>query len=238
MDVNASIRSRLRRHSAADEVAMGIRDLVFAGDVEPGHPLVESQLAPALGVSRQVVREAIFRLEAEGLVERLPYRGAIVRRLSVDSTQDLYNVRRVLECAAVNAAVIGEQSFLDDLSRTVDAMAVAAAAAATEEGCRPLIDADFMFHRTLVGALGSARFATYYETLQGELRLCFAMTNQGQYVPDDFVRSHRAIADAASRRDGELATSLLVEHLERSRLDVLAAISPDGVLRSENRPTA
>lgn len=216
--MSTDLQARLRRRSTADEVADLLRTLVFSNELTTGDQLIESRLAPDLGVSRQVVRETIFRLEAEGLVERLPYRGAVVKRITADTVLEVYDVRRVLETVAIDAAVAcdGDAPRVR-LAGCVDAMEAA-------DGWRAVIDADFEFHATLVEALQSARLTRYYRTLQGELRLCSALTNRGQYTPGDFVNSHRAIAAAVTSRDGALARELLLAHLELSRDDVLTAL--------------
>lgn len=210
------LHTKLQRRSTADEVADLLRSLVFSNELTTGDQLTESRLAPEFGVSRQVVREAIFRLDAEGLVERLPYRGAVVKRITRDTAIELYDVRRVLETTALDA-VVASPEHLARLTEAVDAMAAA-------DGWLAVIDADFTFHATLIEALQSVRLDRYYATLQGELRLCFALTNRGQYTPADFVKSHRAIAVAAADRDIARARELLIAHLELSRDDVLTAL--------------
>lgn len=122
--MSTGLRAKLQRRSTADEVADLLRTLVFSNELTTGDQLTESRLAPELGVSRQVVREAIFRLDAEGLVERLPYRGAVVKRITRDTAIELYDVRRVLETTALDA-VAASAEHCTRLAEAVDAMAAA-----------------------------------------------------------------------------------------------------------------
>lgn len=213
--MQTDLREQLHRRSTADEVADLLRRLIFSNELATGDPLTESRLAPRMGVSRQVVREAVFRLESDGLVERIPYRGAVVKRITTASVAELYAVRDVLELAAAAAAQPDCGSRLMD---SVDAMR------SMHDDWRSVINADFEFHATLISELKSVRLDGYYATLQGELRLCLALTNHGQYTPDDFVNSHRDIARAISEGHPEQARDLLKKHLDLSRADVETAL--------------
>lgn len=78
-----------------------LRNAIIEGYFKPGDRLVERPLCDQLGVSRTVIRETIRFLEAEGLVSILPNRGPIVAKMTPDEAQQIYNIRRMLECAAV-----------------------------------------------------------------------------------------------------------------------------------------
>ena len=77
-----------------------LRELILIGKLVPGQPVVEAQIAPLLGTSKTPVREALLRLEAEGLVTLSPYKGGRVAKLSLRELQDLQFVRWTLEVAA------------------------------------------------------------------------------------------------------------------------------------------
>ena len=87
------------------EQVMGrIRDAIISGRISPGTWLREAKLATRLGVSRIPVREALARLEAEGLVKRVPYRGTRVVRLTVDQVIESFMLRSLLEGFATKLA--------------------------------------------------------------------------------------------------------------------------------------
>jgi len=93
----------VREGAAATQLAASaLRTALFNGDLSPGQRLVESELAEAHGVSRASVRAALIALTAEGLVERIPNRGARVRTVSVAEAVSITECRMVLEglCAA------------------------------------------------------------------------------------------------------------------------------------------
>src|SRR5688500_7190385 len=90
-----------RRRGLADEVADSIREAVFSGFYAPGAQLREVELAQSLDVSRGPVREALLRLEGEGLVRSIWHRGATVTALSPDDVAEIDTLRGALEDLAV-----------------------------------------------------------------------------------------------------------------------------------------
>ncbi len=91
--------------STPDDILAQLRSDIVAGRFAPGAPLRQDELASALGVSHIPVREALRRLEAEGLVEIRPRRGAFVAALSGDELQELNEMRVALECCALRLAI-------------------------------------------------------------------------------------------------------------------------------------
>ena len=81
-----------------ESVLFRLRMAIIQGKLPPGAHLLEAQLAEKLGVSRGPVREALLRLEQEGLVLSQPYRGKFVANLSPQMIHEIYTLRRVLEC--------------------------------------------------------------------------------------------------------------------------------------------
>jgi DNA-binding GntR family transcriptional regulator len=81
-----------------------LRRLIITGELEPGTRLVEDRLAARLGVSRNPVREALHALAAEGFVEMLPRRGAVVAQVTVEHAEELFDVRMALEPLAARLA--------------------------------------------------------------------------------------------------------------------------------------
>src|SRR3984893_1597927 len=82
-----------------------LRQSIIAGRLRPGARLIERELIAMMGVSRTVIREALRQLEAEGLVDVVPNRGAIVRELTIAEARDLYAIRALLEGLAARMFV-------------------------------------------------------------------------------------------------------------------------------------
>ena len=87
-----------------DVVFNTLREAILKGDLKPGERLMELQLAAQLGVSRTPIREAIRKLELEGLVIMIPRKGAVVAEITEKSLRDVLEVRRALEALAVRFA--------------------------------------------------------------------------------------------------------------------------------------
>jgi DNA-binding GntR family transcriptional regulator len=87
-----------------DEVTRRLREQIIRGELKPGQRIVEREIAQKIGVSRTPVREAVRRLESEGLLAITPNKGAIVTSLDLDDMKEIYLMRSVLEGLAARAA--------------------------------------------------------------------------------------------------------------------------------------
>src|SRR5260370_539820 len=110
----------LPRSSTVDRVAERLRDLLLSGDFAPGTSLQEIPLANALGVSRNTLREAARTLVAEGLLSRTPHKGIVVPGLTPDDVKELFEIRELLELAALERACAQPNKILPDLQDKVE----------------------------------------------------------------------------------------------------------------------
>ncbi|AOI61083.1 GntR family transcriptional regulator [Burkholderia diffusa] len=94
-----------RLDSTADAVAASLREMIINGELQAGERLVERDLAERFGISRIPMREAIQRLEREGLLDIFRNRGAVVRMLSASDVQEIYDMRTLLEGDAIYRSV-------------------------------------------------------------------------------------------------------------------------------------
>lgn len=113
----------LPKRSLTDEVFQWLHQRILAGQVAPGAWLRQEELAAQLGVSQTPVREALDRLTAVGLAERVPFRGVRVPEPSTQEIADAYGVRLLLECASAHAAALNctpaqAQELFDLLEQT------------------------------------------------------------------------------------------------------------------------
>ncbi|SCE91273.1 GntR family transcriptional regulator [Micromonospora mirobrigensis] len=131
--------------------------------VYPGGSLVsEGEIAEAAGVSRTPVREALLRLEAEGLVALYPKRGALIRPVSAREIADVIEARRLVELHAAERVWPGRAALRPDLTRWLAEMRTAHAAG----DVRALMAADRAFHATVVEAAGNEILAELYHRLR------------------------------------------------------------------------
>ncbi|MGB3681369.1 MAG: GntR family transcriptional regulator [Rubrobacteraceae bacterium] len=207
-----------------------LRRLILEGEYGPDERLVEEQLAERLGVSRTPIRQALTVLEAEGLVEISPNRGAAVCSFGADEVWDIYDLRAVLEGhAARRAASRIQQRELDEL-RSITAEMVRASTDAFsdhEEEIRWLVARNQEFHGTIVTASRNKRLATLIRRTV-EIPLMFKAFFW--YTPDERAISnhyHRQILYALEQGDDERAEIIMREHVYEGRDFVIRALKED-----------
>lgn len=201
----------------AQNVTDALRDRIMHGQYKPGERLEEIPVSMALGVSRTPVREALNTLASEGLVERQPKRGYLVKGFDIDDVLAAYEVRSVLEGLACRNAAL----------RGVTAAQAARLQAALEEGDRilsvgvlhaedhaPYQHMNVMLHDTLLEASGNAWACRFAEQAQ---RIPFASDRIILWHDHALIlRSHgdhHRIVEAVLQRDATRAEQLMREHV-------------------------
>lgn len=158
---------RIERVSTPEQVANILRRNILEGVLRPGMPVPEQQVATELGVSRNSVREATRMLIPEGLLQHHMHRGVIVTEVGPDDVSSIYQIRTIVESAAVEAAVGLQETAFKQLAEAAEGMHRAA-----EDGSeQAALENDMAFHRALVGLLDNRRLQAFHTGLQGELRL-------------------------------------------------------------------
>ncbi|WP_052336286.1 GntR family transcriptional regulator [Nocardioides alkalitolerans] len=192
----------------ADEVFERLHDRIVTGDLAPGDRVDPTQVAESLGVSRTPVREAILRLDALGLVERLPYRGVVVTAIDLAAAQEVTALRVELETLAARAAVPRlDAATLGEMCRLHDALVAAVAGPDAQHAFRAL---NREFHLTLYRAAGSPALERIVADLADRaerMRLHFDV-RRGRALAD-----HAAILEACVAGDVEAAVAATREHV-------------------------
>ncbi len=194
----------LERMSTAQHVANAVRDRLLRGDFAPGLRLPEDEIAAALRVSRNSVREGLQILAAEGLIRRSLHRGAVVSELSGEELHDVYQARRVIELAGLRMGAHRPEQWLDRVAAALSGMEIAASA----DDRASLLDADRRFHEAIVAGSKSQRVDRFYRNLQTEIRLTRTWHGERESPPVFFAR-HKEVVDALRARDFATAESLL-----------------------------
>lgn len=200
------------RATTVQRVADALRSAMFAGDLRPGTPLREVELAEEMSVSRGSVREALLGLAEEGLLTRSSFRGVQVRKLTSDDVRDVFLTRRVIELSAVEAASNAPASELKALYVAADTFADAMRSgdSATQN------ETDLNVHRAIVGLLQSPRLTHIHSGLMAELRVALAAEYRGEdAVPqEELVDRHREFARMLRNNEIEAARAQLEERLK------------------------
>ena len=195
-----------------------IRAAILDGRLTPGQRLKEEELARELGISRTPVREALLILQAEGLVDASPNRGAVVRALDADDLEDLYQLRALLEGHAArraagnisDAALVSLRESCDRFESIID------------DEVTELVKENVLFHNVILDASGSRRVS---DLVRRVIELPLVYRSYIWYSIDQrriSAHYHRQITKALEARDGERAELVMKEHVFEAR-DVLVA---------------
>jgi DNA-binding GntR family transcriptional regulator len=202
---------------AVDKAYQTVRERIVRGVYPPASRITEQEIAAAAGVSRTPVREALRRLEAEGLVEFVPNQGAIVTDWNDADRDDVFELRALLEAygAARAAHRITPEGIaeLAALAREQYEESVRRAEGYLER----IGDLNARFHRHLHAFAGSARLTTALASL---IEAPLMMRTFEKYETEDLIRSashHLEIVRALEARDGEWAASVMRSHILSAR---------------------
>ena len=181
-------------------------DLTFA----PGEPLREAALVERFGVSKTPIREALVRLEREGLVEIAPYRGARARTYNQADVREFYEVREILEAECVRRVTQeSDAGIREALTRNVNS-----SASALERGdLRAVAERLDEFGALLLSQMQNGMVTDLLERLQAHLKR-IARGDLGKEHFGSVLAEHREILGAIIARDAEGAQTLLRRHLQ------------------------
>ncbi len=192
-------------------VLEAIKHAILTGELKAGQPLVETDLAEVLGVSKTPVREALKTLAGAGLVTMNPYKGAAVRVVDDEQARHVYDARLLLEPEALARAVAARYDWPSAHE------ALARADAARDQAERSLANRDF--HRELYRGCGNPLLVRMLDDLRDQTALVSAAA--WRHEPDwpdtpswqHEAAEHRAILQAAEDRDPSRAAGLLRTHI-------------------------
>lgn len=186
-------------------------DAIASGQLKPGDRLREIELATRIGLSRTPIREAIRRLEAEGVVSHEPRVGAVVRTLSQQEIVELYEMRIVLETTA--AAMAARHRSLSE-TRTLETLnAQMLEARATPQKVAEL---NQRFHLCIVNAARNRYLANSYRNLSTVLVVLGHTTLATPERVKSVINQHQAIIDALIKGDEDEARDAMAVHMETS----------------------
>ena len=212
---------RISRRPLHEEAIDRLRDLIVQGQLAPGTRLNERLLTARLGISRTPLREAIKLLAAEGLVELLPNRGAIVAPIEPARIAETLQVMGALESLAGELACAHADSERLAEIRALHYEMLAMHARGDLAGYFKFNQA---IHIKIVEAAGNAVLANTYRQLNACARRARYMANLSKERWDEAVREHEEILRALVERDAPRLKALLRDHLAAKLAAVLGAL--------------
>ena len=204
-----------------DVVFNTLRQAILTGELKPGERLMEIHLANRLGVSRTPIREAIRKLELEGLVTMIPRRGAEVAQITEKSMKDVLEVRRTLD--ALSAELACERISKEEEEALKQACLNFEAVVKTKD-TKAIAKADVAIHDIIAAATGNQRLIQLINNLAEQMyRYRF------EYIKDAsqherIIEEHRIIYESIVKKDKEAAAEMAKTHIDNQEKAVIARI--------------
>jgi DNA-binding GntR family transcriptional regulator len=207
------------RPNLTEQVYEQLIDILIRGELQPGDVIVERRMAERLNASRTPVREALGRLEAEGLVYKQPSRGVTVSPFSTEAFVELLNVRQLLEAEAARLAagrlpqdtIEAIRAALEDLGKQA------------KPSLSDIWDVDDMLHGAVADAAGNTLLAGMIRDLRRRTHVFNAYRNP--VSPKFGVEENTSLLDAIASGDQDRAQKAMAEHIESVKLAIIDRLS-------------
>jgi len=205
-----------------DVVFKTLRQAILTGELQPGERLMEIHLANRLGVSRTPIREAIRKLELDGLVTMVPRKGAEVAQITEKNLKDVLEVRRALDILAVELAC--ERMSQEELQKLREACDTFAKMTETKDASA-IAKADVALHDIITNATGNARLVQMVNNLAEQMyRYRF------EYIKDTanharLIEEHEEIYDAIVSKDKQKAAQAAGLHIDNQEKTIIEQIN-------------
>lgn len=198
--------------SRSDVATLRLRQEILAGDAAPGHLLAESAVARRLGVSRVPVREALFTLEREGLVEFSQTGRAFVKELTPSDFEELFVLRLALEPVAARLATATLKKDSSALEKNIKATSRA-------KTVQDVTRLDLEFHEIILEASGNARLLKLWRSTRGELELWLGRLQRSHQLQTKETRaqtteSHQSIVDFFQHQSPAACEQMMRDHIQ------------------------
>ena len=204
-----------------DVVFNTLRQAILKGELAPGERLMEIQLAQKLGVSRTPIREAIRKLELEGLVLMIPRRGAEVARISEKSLKDVLEVRRSLEELAIELAC---QRMTEEDMQALEEAQKAFKAAIDQGDAMKIAETDEAYHDVIYHSTRNKRLVQILNNLREQM-----YRYRVEYLKDEnnyptLMKEHKDIVEGLVRKNKMQVTATMHQHVKNQAVAVKAMI--------------
>lgn len=201
-----------------DVVFKKLRQAILTGAYKPGERLMEIHLGDKLGVSRTPIREAIRKLELEGLVIMIPRRGAVVAEITEKSLKDVLEVRRALDVLSIELAC---ERITDEEKEALKKAQINFEAAIKTGDLRSIAEKDVAFHNIIIDATRNIRLMQLVNNLSEQMyRYRF------EYIKDmsqheNLINEHQAICESILSGDKDTAAKSAKLHIDNQELAIM-----------------
>ncbi|MEW9124107.1 MAG: GntR family transcriptional regulator [Thermotaleaceae bacterium] len=212
MSINGINGLKLQNYQPLRDVVFDhLRNSIINGELKPGERLMEVQLAEQLGVSRTPVREAIRKLELEGLVVMVPRKGAYVADVSIKDILDVLEVRSVLEGLA---AYLAAERMTEEELEELELISYHFKRCIENGNTEGMIEKDMQFHDRIFRSTRNTKLIQIAQSFQEQVQR-FRITYFSEYnKPHDLLGEHQAILETIGNRDAVAAQQVAQQHID------------------------
>ncbi len=208
-----------------DVVFNTLRQAILTGELRPGERLMEIHLADRLGVSRTPIREAIRKLELEGLVVMIPRKGAQVARITEKNLKDVLEVRRALDMLAARLAC---HRMSDEEKKELKKACDEFAGVVKDNNTKDITEADVRFHDIILKSTNNERLIQLVNNLAEQM-----YRYRLEYIKDSsyhsrLVQEHEAIYHAIINNQEEKAAEAVVLHIDNQEKTIIQHLHLNG----------
>ena len=211
-----------------DVVFNTLRKAILKGELKPGERLMEIALAERLGVSRTPVREAMRKLELEGLVVMIPRRGAQVANITEKDLNDVLEVRIALENLSIEKAC---QCMTEEQLQELWFAAKAFERTMSEGNLVKLAEADVAFHEVIYKSSDNRRLDQVLNNLREQIYRYRVEYLKDEETRNQLVKEHEEIYRAIKDRDAEKSREISFHHVENQRKAIIQSIKEENKVR-------
>ena len=205
-----------------DVVFNTLRQAILRGEFKPGERLMEIQLANKLGVSRTPIREAIRKLELEGLVIMIPRKGAEVADITEKSLRDVLEVRKALEELAVQLAC--EKITQEELEELEKAGENFKKVLKRSKDITEVAEADVRFHDVIYMATDNQKLIHLLNKLREQMYRYRVEYLKREEAHPQLIAEHAAIIEHISKGEKKAATDIMCKHIDNQVTTVIDVI--------------
>lgn len=208
----------LKQRTVEDEITSRLRNAIIGGSFAPGSHLNETEVAKQMNVSRIPIREAIKKLEQEGLLVRHTNRRVFVVSFSAHDVKEVFSLRANLECMAFEWALpnMGQADY-----EALRELIAQQEKAVTGKDYEALARLDMRFHEYIVSKADHSRLlkSWYEQHAQSQMLLNVRFRKMSDYTPETVTRDHTEILESIQRNDIDAAKLLTLQISERVALE-------------------
>jgi DNA-binding GntR family transcriptional regulator len=200
-----------------------LREAIIIGELKPGERLMEVQLAEKMGVSRTPVREAIRKLELEGLVDMVARRGAQVADLSVKDIMDVLEVRASLDGLATS---LSSTRITQDELKELMHINTQFTNYVEKENLQGIIKKDVEFHDIIYRSSRNEKLIQIASNLREQVQRFRVIYLKDFSSTKDIIKEHNEILEAIQNKDSNNAQSLAQKHIKKQEESIINSLKP------------